>query len=109
MKIIVTDEQVEEALNWMSENAAYLGEARARMDDAYEDMKSTEALYISSEDGPMDLRRAVARRSQEWKEAKAKKFNWTKKYETTRRIWEVKNQIIEIYRTQEASRRQGNV
>jgi len=103
--VIVTDEQVERALAWMTAAAEKMGEALARRDDAYEDMKSVEALYITSEDCGVEKARALARRSQDYKDAKVKRFKWGQEYETLRRRWELaKIKIESVWKTEECMR-----
>ena len=106
---MVTDETVEKALHWMSENAEPLADSRARMEDAAQDMKSVEALYIASEDCGVERARAAARQSQDFKDARAKHFKYTHDYELLRRRWELAALKCELWRTQEASARQGHM
>jgi hypothetical protein len=105
-KLLVTEEEVGDALRWLATNAAEIGEARAAMIRGDRLVQHTEALLMQmSEARSADARKAEARSSQRWLDATEIEATAAGEFEKMRALREAAMARIEAWRTESASNR----
>lgn len=101
---LVTDEELEKALDWLRDNAAVIGEAKARLVKAGHMIKHTEALlYKASSEKTVDARKAEVRCSQRWIDVTNEEAVAAGEYETLKGLREAAELKIEAWRSEQAN------
>lgn len=103
---IVTDEELEKALDWLRDEAKAMGDAKARLVSAGHMIKHIEALETKmSPEKSVEARRADARCSQRYLEAIQEDAVASGEYEKMRALREAAALKIEAWRSEQANYR----
>lgn len=103
---IVTDDDVGNALRWLAENAAEIGEAKARIVKAGHMIKHVEALlFLASEEKTIDAKKASVRVSKKWLDAVDEEAEAAGEFEKMKALREAANARVEAWRSETATLR----
>ena len=103
----ISSERMEKALHYLVETDDTVAEAEGEMQSAeYKHGLVKDRIFLTSE-GPVAERNARAGCSSEALEAHTNYIHWLVRVKQLKAKRETESQVIAIYRTQEASRRQG--
>lgn len=103
---IVTDEEVDLALDFLRDNAADVGEARRRMVLAGHMVKHVEALlFLNSEQKTVDAKKAEVRTQKRWLDAVAEEASAAGEFERMKALREAASAKIESWRSESANYR----
>lgn len=106
MDRIVSDSELQKALDWLRDNAAALGAAKARLVKAEHMVRHIEALEIKRSDASsVDARKADARTSRAWLDAVREEAEAAGAYESMRALREAAALKIEAWRSEQANYR----
>lgn len=104
MNRIVEDAELERALDFLRDNAAAIGEAKARVVKAGHMIKHTEALlFLMSEQKTVDAKKAEVRTSSKWIAATDEEAEAAGEYEKMRALREAAALKIETWRSEQAT------
>lgn len=103
---IVEDRELEMALDFLRDNAAEIGAAKARVVKAEHMVKHTEALlFLMSEQKTVDAKKAEVRTDQRWLDAADEESEAAGAYEKLRALREAAALKIEAWRSEQATYR----
>lgn len=103
---IVTDDEMARALDWLRDNAADIGAARARLIKAERLLAHVEALCIKASDASSDQKKkADARTDSRWLAAAMEEAEAAGEFEKMRALREAASARIESWRTEQANYR----
>ena len=103
---IVTDEDLQKALDWLRDNAAPIGDAKARLVKAGHMIKHIEALqFMKSDQKSAEARKAEARMSQTYLDAINEEASACGEYEKMKALREAAALKIESWRSEQANYR----
>ena len=106
MTRIVEDSELERALDFLRDNAATIGEAKARMVKAGHMIKHIEAiLFLASEQKTVDAKKADVRISERWIDATNEEAEAAGEYERLRGLREAAALKIGAWQTESANYR----
>lgn len=104
--MIVVEDQIHKALEFLRDSAEALGKAKERSVKADHMVKHTEALrYKASEEKTADSRRADARTSQEWVDAVLEDAIAAGEYQKLLGLRQAAELTIEAWRTEQSNYR----
>lgn len=104
MSRIVQEQELEKALDFLRDNAADIGDAKARMVKAGHMIKHVEALlFLDSEQKTVDAKKAEVRTSDRWIDAINEEAEATGEYEKMRALREAAALKIETWRSEQAT------
>ncbi len=105
--MLITEDRLERALTFLASTDDQIGELRGEMLRTEHMHEVTEALAFKSLEGSVEDRKRGAKADQSSMEAFAAHVRATVEYEKLRARRQREVLIIDIYRTQESSRRAG--
>ncbi len=106
MSRIVEDAELERALDFLRDNAAAIGEAKARVVKAGHMIKHVEALlFLASEQKTVDAKKAEVRISERWLQETNEEAEAAGEYERLRGLREAAALKIEAWRSEQATYR----
>lgn len=101
---IVTDDEMARALDWLRDNAAEIGAARARLVKAERLLAHVEALCIKASDASSDQKKkADARTDARWLAAAMEEAEAAGEFEKMRALREAAAARIEAWRSEQAT------
>lgn len=101
---IVQETELEKALDFLRDNAADIGEAKARVIKAGHMIKHIEALlFLESEQKTVDAKKAEVRTSERWIAATDEEAEAAGEYEKMRALREAAALKIETWRSEQAT------
>lgn len=108
--MLVTEQRLEQALQYLAETDNEYAYWKAHVLRAeYLAEVAEDMVYLSLTEGPVEERKRRANVSDEHKKAQETYFDTVAKFENLRAQRQRHVHVIDIYRTQEASRRVGNI
>jgi hypothetical protein len=103
---IVTDEDVEKALDWLRDNAQDIGDAKAELVEASHMLKVVKALRMKFDnDKPISHQEREALASEEYRKALERDAKAAGEYERLRALREAAALKIEAWRSEQANYR----
>lgn len=103
---IVSDEELEKALDWLRDNATDIGEARSRLVKAGHMVKHIEALlFLASLEKTVDAKKADVRMSTRWLSAIDEEADAAGEFEKMKALREAAALKIEAWRSESANYR----
>ena len=106
---MISEDRVEAAVEYLRDTAKQYGQARGHALYAENNLRRVKALVMLEYTGSLGEREAQAYASDQYKEALQTMEDAVAESETIRALREAANYTIEVWRSQNSTRRQGNV
>ena len=106
---MISDNRLQQALTYLATTDEPCAMAKAHADALREQLKTIEAMEYLKADGAVKEREAHARSSVDYKNQTALIEDATAEYETMRLKRATEALIVEVWRTEAANRRAGNI
>ncbi len=107
--MLVSEDRLEKALSYLAQTDEACAEAKAHVLRTEHLAKVAEALAFKATEGPVELRKQIARLAGPSREAWEAHFQAVVAYETLRAKREKEVLVIETWRSLNANQRKGNV
>jgi len=106
---MITEDRAEKAVEYLRDSAENYGAYRGRMAYCESNLRRVKSLLMLAKTGPMWEREAEAYAAEEYNQAMKDLSDATADYETMRALREAAAFTVEVWRSQNSTRRQGNV
>jgi predicted P-loop ATPase/GTPase len=100
---------MERSLKYLAETDSEAAEAHADYERSKEAAKSIFAVLVGSQEGTVAQKEAFAFEHEKYRKAKEMEFECLSAWQAIKNKRSTESILIEVFRTQEASRRKGNI
>lgn len=102
-KKIITEYDVEKAVDFLRDNAIAIGKAKERLVKAANMLKHIEALEFMKAEGSNDVRRYSSRTAETYKEGIIEEAQAAGEFEKLKALREAASMVIETWRSEQAT------
>lgn len=106
---MLSEDDIEKAVHYLRDTAKQYGQARGYVAYTGNNLKRVKSLQMISRSGGVGEREAAAYASEEYQKAMEDEQNAVAEYETIKALREAAVNKIEVWRSQNSARKQGNV
>jgi hypothetical protein len=106
---VIDEERVENAVYYLRDTAKEYGQSRGRAAYADANLRRVKSLEMISKSGGVGEREAAAYASEAYKDALEQMEDAVASMETIRALREAATYTIEVWRSQNSARKQGNI
>ena len=106
---MISQDRLEKALTFISTTDEKAAELKTDVERAAYKIKAMKAQIIAHEDGAMELRKAIAEKHERVAEATGAWLEYFKQYHALDNKRKTEILVIDVWRSLNASRRQGNI
>lgn len=106
---MISQNRMEQSLTYLAQTDSDAAEAHAEYERSKEAAKSIFAVLVGSQTGTVAEKEAFAYEHEKYKKAKEMEFECLNAWQAIKNKRSTESILIEVFRTQEASRRKGNI